>query len=142
DMSDTCTAAVPFVEMMAKKFDAQLTLLHVIEMPPAYFGDWYGFTAVIDMDAVRDGRINEMNSYVTGKFEALNVQRVVLEGDAAQEICNYAQEHEIDLIMMPTHGYGMFRTLLLGSVTAKVLHDATCPVWTGVHMENAPTSPA
>src|SRR5581483_368635 len=91
DMSDTCTAAVPFVEMMAKKFDAQLTLLHVIEMPPAYFGDWYGFTAVIDMDAVRDGRINEMNSYVTGKFEALNVQRVVLEGDAAQEICNYAQ---------------------------------------------------
>jgi nucleotide-binding universal stress UspA family protein len=35
--------------------------------------------------------------------------------------------------MMPTHGYGPFRRLLLGSVTAKVLHDASCPVWTSVH---------
>jgi nucleotide-binding universal stress UspA family protein len=35
--------------------------------------------------------------------------------------------------MMPTHGHGPFRRLLLGSVTSKVLHDADCPVWTGVH---------
>jgi nucleotide-binding universal stress UspA family protein len=40
--------------------------------------------------------------------------------------------------MMPTHGYGIFRSLLLGSVTAKVLHDAECPVWTDVHVEEAP----
>ena len=39
---------------------------------------------------------------------------------------------------MPTHGYGPFRRFLLGSVTAKVLHDAICPVWTGPHMESAP----
>jgi nucleotide-binding universal stress UspA family protein len=37
--------------------------------------------------------------------------------------------------MMPTHGHGPFRALLLGSVTAKVLHDVHCPVWTGVHAE-------
>ena len=40
--------------------------------------------------------------------------------------------------MMPTHGHGAFRRFLLGSVTAKVLHDADCPVWTGVHLEQAP----
>ena len=39
---------------------------------------------------------------------------------------------------MPTHGYGPFRRFILGSNTAKVLHDADCPVWTGVHMEEAP----
>src|SRR5262249_40350522 len=43
-----------------------------------------------------------------------------------------------DLIMLPTHGYGPFRRFLLGSVTAKVLHDAECPVWTAAHMEDAP----
>jgi hypothetical protein len=38
--------------------------------------------------------------------------------------------------MMPTHGYGKFRSLLLGSVAAKVLHDAWCPVWTATHTED------
>jgi nucleotide-binding universal stress UspA family protein len=38
--------------------------------------------------------------------------------------------------MMPTHGVGMYRRLILGSTTAKVLHDADCPVWTGAHLEN------
>jgi nucleotide-binding universal stress UspA family protein len=66
----------------------------------------------------------------------------MLEGDPAQLINTYAQENGSDLIMMPTHGYGIFRSMLLGSVTAKVLHDAACPVWTGVHLEDAPPASA
>jgi nucleotide-binding universal stress UspA family protein len=42
--------------------------------------------------------------------------------------------------MMPTHGVGKFRNLLLGSVTAKVLHDATCPVWTAAHVDTQSAS--
>ena len=135
DLSDACTAAAPLVEAMAKKFQAQLTLLHVLEMPPTYATDWYGYMALIDTEAIRNARINEVNSYLTDKFQGLDVRRVVEDGDAAHVINNYAQEHGTDLIMMPTHGYGTFRSLLLGSVTSKVLHDAACPVWTGVHME-------
>jgi len=37
--------------------------------------------------------------------------------------------------MMPTHGRGTFRRFLLGSITAKVIHDATVPVLTGAHLE-------
>src|ERR1019366_10739871 len=37
-----------------------------------------------------------------------------------------------------THGLGYFRRHLLGSVTAKVLHDLRCPFWTSVHAEVAP----
>jgi len=138
DLSDTCTAVVPWIEMMAKRFQAQVTLLHVLEMPPAYFSDWYGYAAVIDMAAIRDARINEVNAYLADKFQGLTVRREVVEGDAAKVISQYANEHGMDLIMMPTHGYGIFRSLLLGSVTAKVLHDADCPVWTGVHVEETP----
>ncbi len=138
DLSDTCTAAVPWIEMMAKKFQAEVTLLHVLEMPPVYFSDWYGYSAVIDMDAIRDARINEVNAYLADRFQGLQVHRDVVEGEAAHVICQYTNEHGSDLIMMPTHGYGIFRSLLLGSVTAKVLHDADCPVWTGVHVEETP----
>jgi nucleotide-binding universal stress UspA family protein len=66
------------------------------------------------------------------------VRRVVLEGDPTQTIVDFASSEHCDLIVMPTHGYGPFRRFLLGSVTAKVLHDAICPVWTGPHMERAP----
>jgi nucleotide-binding universal stress UspA family protein len=142
DMSDSCTAAAPFVETMAKKFQAEVTLLHILEMPQGYATDWYGYLALVDTDAIRKARQNEVDSYLKDKFEVLNVRRVTLEGDPAQIISNYAQEHGADLIMMPTHGYGIFRGMLLGSVTAKVLHDATCPVWTGVHVEEAPPNSA
>jgi nucleotide-binding universal stress UspA family protein len=43
---------------------------------------------------------------------------------------------------MPTRGYGPFRRFVLGSVTAKILHDVTCPVLTGAHVEEiAPYAP-
>lgn len=142
DMSDSSTAAVPFVETMARKFQAEVTLLHVLERPPAYVTDWYGYAAVVDTDAIRDSRRCEFDSYLADKFSGVSVRREMLEGDPAQTISNYAAEHGTDLIMMPTRGYGIFRSMLLGSVTAKVLHDATCPVWTGVHVEETPPSSA
>jgi nucleotide-binding universal stress UspA family protein len=56
----------------------------------------------------------------------------------AQTIVAHAASLAVDLIMMPTQGLGTFRRLILGSTTTKVLHDAECPVWTGVHLEDAP----
>ncbi len=138
DMSDQCTATAPLVEALAKKFDAELTLLHVFEMPPAYVGDWYGYMSLVDTRAIRDARQAQFDQYLKDRFEGLRVRRVLEEGDAAQMINRYAEEHGTDLIMMPTHGYGVFRGMLLGSVTAKVLHDALCPVWTAAHVEEAP----
>ncbi len=61
-------------------------------------------------------------------------------GEAAAEIVDFTVANDVDLIMMPTHGYGPFRSLLLGSVTAKVLHDCDCPVWTATHTDQ-PTLP-
>jgi nucleotide-binding universal stress UspA family protein len=139
DMSESCTATVPFVEAMAKKYNAELTLLHVLEMPSGLIPDWYGGAVpVIDTTAIWQAETEAAQTYLMDGFEGLKVHRVVVEGDAAQAIDEYARENGTDLIMMPTHGYGLFRTLLLGSVTAKVLHDTPCPVWTGVHVEDAP----
>jgi nucleotide-binding universal stress UspA family protein len=63
---------------------------------------------------------------------------MLLEGDPALTIVKTARAEKADLIAMPTHGYGAFRRFLLGSVTAKVLHDSDCPVWTGAHSEEEP----
>jgi nucleotide-binding universal stress UspA family protein len=80
----------------------------------------------------------ELDRFLGDGLKGISVARLVEEGDPAQQIVEYAHNQNFDLIVMPTHGYGPFRRFLLGSVTAKVLHDAGCPVWTGPHMEEAP----
>jgi nucleotide-binding universal stress UspA family protein len=139
-MSESCTATAPFVDALAQRYNAELTLLHVLEMPSGLIPDWYGGAVpIIDTRAIWQAETEAAQAYLLDKFQGLKVRRTVVEGDAAESIDEYARENGVDLIMMPTHGYGLFRTLLLGSVTAKVLHDTPCPVWTGVHVEDAPT---
>jgi nucleotide-binding universal stress UspA family protein len=138
DFSDRCEGAVPFVDKMARKFGAKITLMSIC--PPI----WYnalpdgGVPIVIDEAELRDDLETRLNAALPGQFSGLQVQRIARVGDPADSIIEYAHTEGVDLIMMPTHGYGPFRRLLLGSVTAKVLHDAQCPVWTGAHMEGPP----
>ena len=61
--------------------------------------------------------------------------RLTAVGDPAVKIAEFTRDNRVDLVMMPTHGHGLFRRLLLGSVTSKVLHDVHCPVWTAAHAE-------
>ena len=84
-----------------------------------------------------DARMRLAN-YLPFEFGRIPVNRVVLEGDPAQEIVRHASSERMDLIVLPTHGYGPFRKFVLGSVTAKVLDDADCPVLTSVHIAEPP----
>lgn len=60
----------------------------------------------------------------------VNVNSSVLSGTPSQEILTYAEEHEIDLIVMGTRGRTGFNRLLLGSVTEKVVRLSDAPVLT------------
>ena len=62
------------------------------------------------------------------------MRRLIYEGDPEAQIAAFTQAEDIQLIVMPTHGYGVFRRFLIGSGTSKVLHDVSCPVLTGVHV--------
>jgi nucleotide-binding universal stress UspA family protein len=115
-------------ETFTGHFQAELTLAHVVE--PLTYND-----ISIDINAVGE---RQLSGYLVDELKHFDVNRVLLTGDPASQIVDYAQSQNFDLIMLPTHGYGTFRRLILGSVTAKILHDALCPVWTGVHMEHVP----
>ncbi len=137
DFSERCRALRPFVKSIGERFGAKLTLMHVIQLPPASYGDLEGgFPIMIDVPAMLQDGQKQLDSFFESPAPSLSVQKVVEQGDPAACITSYAEQHGIDLILMPTHGYGKFRSLLLGSVTAKVLHDAKCAVWTTAHTEN------
>jgi nucleotide-binding universal stress UspA family protein len=88
----------------------------------------------MDLPTMEQAAKQEMGTF----FEEPHVpfDTVAKIGDPAFEIIRYTEANDVDLIMLPTHGYGTFRSLLLGSVVAKVLHDAHCPVWTAAHTED------
>jgi len=136
--SARCQGAAQYAEALACHFRAQLVLLHVVAPIPTY---WCPDAVVVSpeatAEAVEQSKV-ELDKYPGNGVQGISVRRVVQEGDPAQEIVEFAHEENFDLIVMPTHGYGPFRRFLLGSVTAKVLHDVSCPVWTGPHLEEAP----
>lgn len=83
---------------------------------------------------------DQIEAFLSSHLESASREVLVREGDPAEIIVQLSRERGIDMILMPTHAHGRFRRFLLGSVTAKVLHDASCPVLTGVHREDLPTN--
>jgi nucleotide-binding universal stress UspA family protein len=142
DFSERSVGAAHYAGSLACHFGAELTLLHVL-IPPQYeFGavDIAGsMLAELCRDRAQQAH-QDIESFLASELAGLRVRRVVLEGDPASTIVEFAHNQQTDLIVMPTHGYGPFRRFILGSNTAKVLHDADCPVWTGVHLEDAPAA--
>jgi nucleotide-binding universal stress UspA family protein len=137
DFSDRCCAAAPFVEAMASFFGAKITLVSAAS--PFRFTGMGDAGVVVDPDEIIAEIKAQLDGALVKELAHLRVERMAEYGDPAQVIVDFAHNNNVDLIMMPTHGYGPFRTLLLGSVTAKVLHDAQCPVWTAAHVEDAPS---
>jgi len=135
DFSERCEGAVPFVEGMARRFNAKVTLLAAVH--PHYAGG-LGGPAVVDPQVLLKAVTAQLDAAFTKSFSGVEVSRTTELGDPAQLISDYVKAHGVDLVMMPSHGYGPFRQLLLGSVTAKVLHDVECPVWTTAHKGSAP----
>ena len=135
DFSDRSDGAAPFVAAMAAKHDARVTLLTAARAN--YAGGLAG-APMIDPQTILDAVQAQLDGTYLKEFAGLNVTRLTMPGEPAREIVDFAAANQVDLVMMTTHGGGPFRQLLLGSVAAKVLHDAHVPVWTTAHSGEAP----
>lgn len=135
DFSKRCSAAVPFVKALAQHFGARVTLISVVApLWQATMTDPAG-SVPINMEQLQKDLAARLAGALVSELSGIEVERITQMGDPGEQIKEYCNAEGVDLVMMPTHGYGPFRALLLGSVTSKVLHDAECPVWTAAHVE-------
>jgi nucleotide-binding universal stress UspA family protein len=142
DFSERSVGAAHCAKALAAHFGSQVTLLHVL-VGAAYDSgpEAAGGAILAQLLASRtEQATRDLDDFLPSLWQGLDVRRAILEGDPATRIVEYAHQQPADLIIMPTHGYGPFRRFILGSNTAKVLHDADCPVWTGVHMQESPAA--
>lgn len=136
DFSERAGQAARFALPVAERFNSEIILLHVLAPYYEFGAVELGGPILMDLRGERQKEAQErMDGFLSEELRPHRVRRLMVEGDPAREIVECARREEASLIMMPTHGYGPFRRLLLGSVTAKVLHDADCPVWTTAHVE-------
>jgi len=137
DFSERSLGAARYAEALSSWFGSRLHLLHVLPPPHYEMGSLeVGGALLGDLFRARQEQAKrDLAGFLVDELPSERTDRILEEGDPAGCIVRYAHDHAADLIMMPTHGYGTFRRFILGSVTAKVLHDADCPVWTGVHLE-------
>jgi nucleotide-binding universal stress UspA family protein len=136
DFSERCRAAAPFVNALVRRQKASLNLLHLVEIPPI----WYCSTEAscmpdLNIPQLVDHAATRLERFALDNFRGLKPKLIADTGDPGSCIVEIAKTSGADLIMMPTRGRGRFRSALLGSATAKVLHDAECPVWTAAHAE-------
>jgi nucleotide-binding universal stress UspA family protein len=126
DFSDRCRGAAHAVRAAARRFNADVVPLHVVE----------SVSSGGDAENLLNAAHQQMERLMADELGGCKVRPCVTTGEPAVRIMEHAHAGRFDLIMMPTHGFGPFRRFLLGSVTAKVLHDACCPVWTSAHLED------
>lgn len=122
-----------------READYSLTLVFVSPNPvyyPHYPVGVSGANAALDAEVSEDAKeaakeegnklleslVNQMNS------EEVQVNTVHLNGVPSYEICHYADEENVNMIVMGNRGRGAFGEIILGSVSHKVLHLAKCPV--------------
>lgn len=139
DFSPRSTSIAGAVRAYAAASGAEVYLTHVLELPELVM-TMPEFPAYVppDMQAVyRDNAKLRLERCAADYLGGVTVRHVLLEGEPASQIAQFVAENRIDLLMIPTHGVGGFRRFLIGSTTAKILHDVRCPVWTAVHDDDS-----
>jgi nucleotide-binding universal stress UspA family protein len=137
DFSEAAIRALAYALSIAQEADAQLTLIHSIELPPE-LREHYPVVADINIEQLhsqaRAASLQRLRELVPESVRTYcTVDTVVQEGAAYRQILTLASERRTDLIVMGVHGRGAMDLLVFGSNTARVLRAATCPVLTVRH---------
>lgn len=132
DFSESAKKACQYAVALTDKFGAELHLIHVIPpmMPyPDAASPW------IMPDDENQQQVELANQHLRRELDPIWANRhnptyVAVTGFAIDEILKYANEANIDLIVVGTHGHTGLSRMLIGSVAEKIVRTAMCPVLT------------
>lgn len=131
DLSELSVAAVDYATSLAEKYGAKIYMLYVIEVEPRHgLPPVDGYSERVRAAREEEGK-KELHRFVHWKVkETGDVIEVVRGGKAQTEICRFAKEEGIDLIVMATHGRTGLAHVLMGSVAERVVRTSGVPVMT------------
>ena len=132
DLSEESFKAFPYAFDVARVFDAEIYFINVVNInatPVAELGfetTYMEFAAAVSKDARR-----QLDETLSRRVpENLKFHPIVVQGSAAEQILRAVDDHEIDLIVIATHGHTGWRHMIFGSVAEKVVRQSKVPVLT------------
>lgn len=130
DFSKSAELALNCAKELASATGAELHVLHFMEdpMPGLKAADSVCPVPVIRKDMEEEARVG-MSKVLTASEQAqFRAKMVTLWGKAHVQIVRYAKEHDIDLIVLGSHGMGFVEHMFIGSVAERVVRRAHCAV--------------
>lgn len=130
DGSDYSLKALNFAIDVARKYQSQLILVHVVmrqiyAINPPEAGILAGTAIVRELEA--EGKTILAKGEEIVKAQGVPVLARLRQGVPAEELLKAATEEKADLIVLGSRGLSQVRAFLLGSVSDKVSHHAKCP---------------
>ncbi|HOJ43210.1 MAG TPA: universal stress protein [Syntrophorhabdaceae bacterium] len=131
DFSEYTESIVAYAVEIAKRFDSELHLLHVIPNL-SYFTPYESFMTPENIIALERNIEKEIEKDFDKIAKKINIpfKKVIKSGIAFVEIIDYIKEESISLVVMGTHGRSGIEHILIGSVAEKVVRKSPCPVLT------------
>jgi nucleotide-binding universal stress UspA family protein len=132
DGSPLSKTALPMATSLAQKYQAKIILFHAFDQSQNLAAVPTG-DAMLLYKQVVDSLYNKIEGSLAGickdlRKQGLDVEAEIATQAAAEAIIEAAKRHNIDLIVMATHGRGGFARWTIGSVADKVLRYGPCPV--------------
>ena len=134
DGSDTSFRAFDAALFLSGKLASQVTAVHVMDKEPSMYVPTDNYVDSLKMlDELRGAYESEEQKMLTkysqlAERKGITTNSVLLEGDPASVILNYARKENYDVIIMGNRGLSSFKKLVVGSVSDKILHNSPCPV--------------
>jgi nucleotide-binding universal stress UspA family protein len=125
DFSECSRKALHYATALAKLCQAEIFLLHVLEMPPVPV---QALEIAFMDDTPKESAAKELSEWQAHVGSPTSVKSLVCSGSAYTEIVRTAEENNMDLIVIGSHGRTGLARLILGSTAERVVRHATCPV--------------
>lgn len=129
DFSEPSRLAMEKAADLAKQFEGELTLVHVLTPPiPAASDVLVSSRGIAEVAAQEAEDLLPLWRAEAELRAGLQVKAVFLSGDPAAEIVSHARDESVDLIVIGTRGRSGISRVVLGSVAERVVRRSPCPV--------------
>lgn len=132
DFSECANYALSFAASFAHQAGAKIICVHVIEpiVPTVGYTGMTEPLPITDISEQLEGSAERELPKIAECDECagIEVEEVIVHGDAASEIVRVAHERHVDLIVISSHGRTGLGRILFGSTAESVVRHASCPV--------------